>query len=63
MLHERDMKIMLIEVSNTSWMFNMNHGQDEMLSMGSTATHRNFHITGLPPLCEQCDSIDQSQKI
>ena len=28
MLHERDMKIMLIEVSNTSWMFNTNHGGD-----------------------------------
>ena len=32
-----------------------------MLLMGSTATHRNFHITGLPPLCEQCDSIGQTK--
>ena len=31
--------------------------------MGSTATHRNFHITGLPPLCEQCDSIGQTKDI
>ena len=29
MLHERNMKIMLIEVSNTSWMFNTNHGEDK----------------------------------
>ena len=45
--HEWDMKIMLTKVSNTSLMFNMNHGGDKMLLMGSTATHRNFHITGL----------------
>ena len=41
--HERDMKIMLTKVSNTSLMFNMNHGVDRMLQMGSTATHWNFH--------------------
>ena len=29
MLHARNMKIMLIEVSNTSWMFNTNHGGDK----------------------------------
>ena len=34
-----------------------------MLLMGSIATHRNFHITGLPPLCEQCDSIGQTKDI
>ena len=49
------------KVSNTSWMFNTNHGGDKMLLMGSTTTHRNFHITGLPPLCEQCDSIGQTK--
>ena len=62
-LHERGMKKMLTQVSNTSWMFNTNHGGDKMLLMGSTGTHRNFHITGLPPLCEQCDSIGQPQRI
>ena len=62
MLHERDMKIMLIKVSNTSLMFNMNHGGDKMLLMGSIATHRNFHITGIPPLCEQGDSIGQTKR-
>ena len=56
-LHERGMKKMLTQVSNTSWMFNTNHGGDKMPLMGSTATHRNFHITGLPPLCGQRDSI------
>ena len=53
---------MLTQVSNTSWMFNMNHGGDKMLLMGSTATHRNFHITGIPPLCEQCDSIGHTKR-
>ena len=62
MLHERNMKIMLIKVSNTSWMFNTNHGGDKMLLMGSTTTHLNFHITGFPPLCEQCDSIGQAKR-
>ena len=60
--HKRDMKIMLTKVSNTSLMFNMNHGGVKMLLMGSTATHRNFHITGIPPLCEQCDSIGQTKR-
>ena len=40
----------------------MNHGGDKMLLMGSTTTHRNFHITLLPPLCEQCDSIGQTKR-
>ena len=51
------------KVSNTSVMFNVNHGGDKMLLMGLTATHRNLHITGLPPLCEQCDSIGQTKDI
>ena len=49
------------KVSNTSSMFNLNHGGDKMLLRGSTATHRNFHITGLPPTCEHGDSIDQTK--
>ena len=61
-LHERGMKKMLTQVSNTRLMFNMNHGGDKMLLMGSTATHRNIHITGVPPLCEQCDSIGQTKR-
>ena len=61
-LHERGMKKMLTQVSNTSWMFNMDHGGDKMLLMGSTATHQNFHITELPQLCEQCDSIGQTKE-
>ena len=60
MLHERDMKIKLIKVSNTSIMFNMNHGGDKMLLMGSTATHQHFHITWLPSSCEHGDSIGQT---
>ena len=56
------MKKMLTQVSNTSWMFNTNHGGDKMLLMGSIATHPNFHITGLPPLFEQCGSIGQTKR-
>ena len=63
MLHEWDMKLMLPDVSNTSWMFNTNHGGDKMLLMGSTTTHRNFHITGLPPSCEHDDSIGQTKRM
>ena len=48
MLHARDMKIMLIKVSNTSWMFNTNHGWDKMLLMGSTTSYRDFHGDGIP---------------
>ena len=55
------MNKMLTQVSNTSWMFNTNHGGDKMLLMGSTTTHQNFHITGLPPSCEHGDSIGQPQ--
>ena len=33
-----------------------------MLLMGSTTTHQYFHITGIPPLCEQGDSTGQSQR-
>ena len=43
-------------------MFNMNHGGDKMLLMGSTTTHWNFHITGLPPSCEHGDSIGQTKR-
>ena len=62
-LHERGMKKMLTQVSNTRLMFNMNHGGDKMLLMGSTVTHQNFHITGLPPSCEHGGSIGQTRKI
>ena len=53
---------MLTQVSNTRWMFNTNHGGDKMLLMGLTATHRNFHITGLPPTSEHGDSIGQTKR-
>ena len=49
------------KVSNTSSMFNMNHGGDVMMLMGSIAIHRNFHITGLPPSCEHGDIIGQTK--
>jgi hypothetical protein len=63
MLHERDMKIMLTKVSNTSWMFNTSHYEDRMLLMGSTTIHRDFHEDGIPQLCEQGDSIGQAKDI
>ena len=63
MLRARNMKIMLIEVSNNSLMFNKIMEEIRMLSMGSTTTHRNFHITGLPPSCEHGDSIGQTKDV
>ena len=57
------MKKMLTQVSNTSWMFHTDHGGDKMLLMGSTTTHRSFHITGLPPSCEHGDSIGQTKDV
>ena len=62
MLRARNMKIMLIEVSNNSLMFNKIMEEIRMLSMGSTTTHWNFHITGLPPSCEHGDSIGQTKR-
>ena len=51
------------KVSNTRLMFNMNHGGDKMLLMGSTTIHPGFHIIGIPQLCEQGDSIGQTQRV
>ena len=50
------------KVCNTSLMFNTNHGGDKMLLMDPIATHRNFHITGLPPSCEHSNSIGQTKR-
>ena len=47
MLHERDMKIMLLEVSNTSWMFNTNHGGDK-----NVTSLQDSHEEEIPQLCE-----------
>ena len=41
----------------------MNHGEDKMLLMGSTTSHQDFHEDGIPQLCEQGNSIGQTQKI
>ena len=54
---------MLTKVSNTTQMFDMNHEQDKMMLMSSTTNHRYFHEDGIPQLCEQGDSIGQTQKI
>ena len=43
MLHERNMKIMSIKVSNTSLMFNKIMEKIRMSSMGSTTIHPGFH--------------------
>ena len=56
------MKKMLSKVSNTNLMFNNIMEEIRMLSMGSTTTQQNFHITGLPPSCEHGDSIGQPQR-
>ena len=50
------------KVSNTSLMFNMNHGEDKMLLMSSTTSHQEFHEDGIPQLCEQGDSIGQTKR-
>ena len=57
------MKKMLSKVSNTNLMFNNIMEEIRMLSMGSTTTHRNFHITELPPSCEHGDSIGQTKDV
>ena len=41
----------------------MNHGEDKMLLMSSTTSHQDSNEDGIPQLCEQGDSIGQSQKI
>ena len=48
MLPARDTKIMVTKVTNISLMFNMNHGGDQMLLMGSTTIHPGFHEDGVP---------------
>ena len=35
----------------------------KMLLIGSTTIHPGFHISGIPQLCEQCDSIGQTKEI
>ena len=62
MLHERVMKIMLLEVPNTSWMFNTNHGGDKNVADGSTTSHQDSYEEGIPQLCEQGDSIGQNKR-
>ena len=54
---------MLAQVSNTSLMFNKIMDKIKMLLMDSTTIHPGFHISGIPQLCEQGDSIGQTQKI
>ena len=41
----------------------MNHGEDKMLLVSSTTSHQDSHEDGIPQLCEQGDSIGQTQKI
>ena len=48
--------------SNTSLMFNKIMEEIRMLSMGSTTIHPGFHTNGIPQLCEQGDSIGQTQR-
>ena len=61
-LHERNTKALLTKFSTLGWCSTWFMGGDKMLLMGSTATHRNFHITGLPPSCEHGDSIGQTKR-
>ena len=48
MLHARNMKIMLIEVSNNSLMFNKIMEEIRMLSMGSTTIYPGFLLKEIP---------------
>ena len=63
MLHERNTKKFLHKFPTLGWCSTWFMGGDKMLLMGSTATHRNFHITGLPPSCEHGDSIGQTKDV
>ena len=63
MLHARDIKIMLIEVSNANLMFIKIMERIRMLLMGSTTIHSGFHINGISQLCEHGALIGQTQKI
>ena len=42
MLHERVMKIVLITVSNTSWMFNTDHEEDNNVADGLNNNSSRF---------------------
>ena len=42
MLHERVMKIMLIKVSNTNRMFNIDHGEDNNIADGLNNNSSRF---------------------
>ena len=39
----------------------MNHGEDRMLLMSTTMSHRYSHGDGIPQLCEQGDSIGETK--
>jgi hypothetical protein len=54
-------KIMFTKFPTLALLFNTNHGEDKMLSMGSTTIHQDFHEDGIPQLCEQSDSISQTK--
>ena len=54
---------MLTQVSNTTLMFIMNYGGDKMLLMGSTTSHQDFHIDGIPQLCEQVIALVRTKDI
>ena len=43
-------------------MFNTIMEKIGMLPMGSTTIHPGFQISGIPQLCEQGDSIGQTQR-
>ena len=54
---------MLAQVSNPSLMSNNIMEEIRMLLMGSTTIYQDSNGDGIPQLCEQGDSIGQTQKI
>ena len=57
MLHERDTKKMLSQISNTSSMFNTNHGGDKDVVDGLNNKSSGFPYKGITQSCEQGDSL------
>ena len=63
MLHERNTKIMLIKFPILAGCSTRIMEKITMLLMSSTTIHPDFHISGIPQLGEQGDSIGQTQTI
>ena len=62
MLHERVMKIMLMKVSNTHWMFNIDHGEDNNVADGLNNNSSRFPWRWNSIIMWTSDSIGQTNR-